>query len=64
MGFNGKMESALYAFQDRVAWRLTGRQPLQGRDGEWFYPSLVGALKETGVVRARTSVLQRHNTVA
>ena len=59
-----KMESALDAFQGRVARRLTGRQPRRGRDRKWFYPSLAGALKEAGVVRARTSVLQRQNTVA
>ena len=58
------MESALDAFQGRVARRLTGRPPLRGRDREWFYPSLSGALKEAGVVRARTSVLRRQNTVA
>ena len=58
------MESALDAFQGRVARQLTGRQPLRGRDGEWFYPSLAGAIKEAGVVRARTSVLRRQNMVA
>ena len=59
-----KMESALDAFQGRVARRLIERQPRRGRDGKWFYPSLAGALKEAGVVRARTSVLRRQNTVA
>ena len=59
-----RMESALDAFQGRVARRLTGRQPRQGRDGKWFYPSLAGALKEAGVVRVRTSILRRQNTVA
>ena len=58
------MESALDAFQGRVARRLTGRQPRRGREGDWFYPSLAGDLKEAGVVRARTSVLRRKNTVA
>ena len=59
-----KMESALDAFQGRVARRLTGRQPRRGRDRELFYISLAWALKEAGVVRARTSVLWRQNTVA
>ena len=59
-----KMESALDAFQGRVARRLTGRQPRQGRYGKWFYPSLAGALKEVGVVRVRMSILRRQNTVA
>ena len=58
------MESALDAFQGRVARRLKGRKPRRGRDREWFYPSLSGALKEAGVVRARTLVLRRQNTVA
>ena len=40
-----KMESALDAFQGRVARKLTGRQPRRGRDGRWFYPSLAGAMK-------------------
>ena len=59
-----RMESALDAFQGRVARRLTGRLPRLGRDGKWVYPSLTGALKEAGVMRARTSVLWRQNTVA
>ena len=40
-----KMESALDAFHDRVARRLTGSQPRRGRYGWWFYPYLAGALK-------------------
>ena len=59
-----KMESDLDAFQGRVARRLTGRQPRRGRDGRWFYPSLEGAMKESGIVRIRTSILRRQNTVA
>ena len=38
-----KMESALDAFQVRLARTLTGRHPCRGRDGGWFYPSLAGA---------------------
>ena len=53
------MESALDAFQGRVAWWLTGRLPRRGRDRKWVHPSLLGALKEAGVVRARTLVLRR-----
>ena len=58
------MESALDTFQGRVARRLTGRQPRQRRDRKWFYPYLAEALKEVGVVRVRTSILRRQNTVA
>ena len=59
-----KMESALDAFQGRVARHITGSQPRRGRDVRWFYPALAGALKEAGVVRIRTSILRRQNTVA
>ena len=59
-----RMESALDAFQGRVARCFTGRLPRRGRDGKWVYPPLVGVLKEAGVVRARTSVLRRQNAVA
>ena len=59
-----KMESALDAFQGRVARRLTGRQPRRGRDGRWFYPYLAVALKEAGIVRITTLILRRQNTVA
>ena len=59
-----KMESALDAFQGRVARKLTGRQPRCGRDGGWYYPSLAGAMKESGIVRIWTSILRRQNTVA
>ena len=59
-----KMEAALDAFQGRVARRLTGRMPRRGRDGKWLYLPLAGATKEAGIVRARTLVLRRQNTVA
>ena len=59
-----KMESALDAFQGRVARTLTGRHPCRGRDGRWFYPSLVGEMKEAGIVWIWTSILRRQNTVA
>ena len=60
----GKMEAALDAFQGRVARRLTGRMPRRGRDGKWVYLPLAGVTKDAGIVRARTSVLRRQNTVA
>ena len=58
------MEASLDAFQGRVARRLTGRMPRCGRDGKWVYLPLAGATKDAGIVRARTSVLRRQNTVA
>ena len=59
-----KMEAALDAFQGRVARRLTGRLPRRGRDGKWQYLPLAGAKKDAGIVRVRTLVLRRQNTVA
>ena len=59
-----KMESALDAFQVRVARKLTGKLPCRGKDGQWFYPSLAGAMNEAGIVQIWTSILQRQNTVA
>ena len=59
-----KMEAALDDFQGRVARRLTGRILRRGTDGKWRYPPLAGATKDAGIVRARTSVLRRQNTVA
>ena len=38
--------------------------PRRGRDGKWRYLPLAGATKDAGIVRARTSVLRRQNTVA
>ena len=57
------MEAALDAFQGRVARRLMGRLPRRGRDGKWQYIPLAGAIKDAGIVRARTSVLRRQNMV-
>ena len=59
-----KMKKALDAFQGREARKLTGRHPQRGRDGEWYYPSLAGAMKEAGIVWIRTLILRRQNTVA
>ena len=58
-----KMEKALDTFQSRVARNLTRRQPRRGIDGTWYYPSLAGAMKEAGIIRIRTSILRRQNTV-
>ena len=58
------MESALDAYQGRVERNITGSQPRCGRDRRWFYPSLAGAMKEAGIVRIRTLILRRQNTVA
>ena len=58
------MKAALDAFQGRVARRMKGRMPRRKRDGKWLYPPLAGATKEAGIVRVRTLVLRRQNTVA
>ena len=49
-----RMESALDAFQGRVARRLTGRMTSRGRGGQWVYFPLSGVTKAAGVVRAWT----------
>ena len=59
-----KMEAALDAFQGRVARRLMGLMPRRGEDGKWRYLPLAGSTKDARIVRARTSVLRRQNTVA
>ena len=58
------MERALRSFIHGAARRITGRQPQRGWDGNWFYPSLVGAMKEAGFTEVRTSINRRQNTVA
>ena len=58
------MERSLSAFLHGAARRLAGRQPRRGRDGEWHYPSLEGAMEEAGLTDIRTSIHRRQNTVA
>ena len=58
------MESALDAFQSRVARKLMGRQPRRRRDGVWFCLSLAVLMKGAGIVRIWNSILWRQNTVA
>ena len=50
----GKMEAALDTFQGRVARRLTERMTRIRRYGKWQYLPLAGAIKDAGIVRART----------
>ena len=59
-----KMERALSGFLHGAARRLTGRQARREKDGEWYYSSLEGAMREAGLTDIRTSILNRHNTVA
>ena len=59
-----RMERALNAFMHGAARRITGRQPRRVWDGKWLYPSLEGAMKESGFKNVRTSINRRQNTVA
>ena len=59
-----RMERELSTFIHGAERRLTGRQPLRGWDGKWFYPSLEGAMKEAGITDVGTSIKIRQNTVA
>ena len=43
--------------------QMSGLMPRRGRNGKRIYLPLAGATKEAGIVRARTSVLRRQNTV-
>ena len=54
-----RMEKDLDSFQSRVARKIMGRQPRRGKDRIWYYPLLEGSMKETGMVRIQTSILQR-----
>ena len=59
-----RMEQALSSFIHGEARLITWRRPRRGWDGKWFYPSLVGAMKESGFTDLRTSINRRQNTVA
>ena len=58
-----RMEKSLESFNSRVARKIMGRQPRRGKDGSWYFPSLAGAMKETGMLRIRTSIHRRQNKV-
>ena len=58
------MDRSLSGFLHGAARRLTGRQAQRERDGEWYYPSLEGAMREAGLTDIRKSTQNRQNTVA
>ena len=58
------MERALSGFLHGAARRLTGRQARRGKNGEWYYPSIEGAMREAGLTDIRKSIADRQNTVA
>ena len=58
-----RMERALDSFQNRVARRITGKQPRRRADGSWEYPPLAEALGEAGFEGIRKSVTRRQNTI-
>ena len=61
---NPRMEQALDSFQNRVARRITGKQPRQRwKDGSWEYPPLAEALREAGFEGIRKLVRRRQKTV-
>ena len=59
-----KMERALSGFLHGAARRLTRRQVRRAKNGEWYYPSLEGAMREAGLIDIRKSIANRQNTVA
>ena len=58
------MERALSGLLHGAARRITGRQARREKDGDWYYPSLEGAIREAGLTDIRMSILNRQNTVA
>ena len=53
----------LVVFHHRVARRLTGRQPLQGRYSVWVYHPLEETMVDAGLKEVETYVSLRHNKV-
>ena len=51
-------------FYHRMAHRLTGRQPRQGRDRVWVYPLLEDVMSEAGLQEVETYVYLQQNTVS
>ena len=58
-----RMERALSGFLHGASRRMTGRQARRGRNGEWQYPSLEGAMRESGLMDIGKSIANRQNTV-
>ena len=58
------MERALSRFQQRVARRLTRRQPRRVGDGSWEYIPLAAVMAEVIFEDIRTYVTRSQNTVA
>ena len=51
---NPRIGKILGGFHPRVALRLTGRRPRQGRDSVWAYPPLKEAMAEAGLQKVET----------
>ena len=58
------VERALSGFLHGAARRLTGRQARRAKNGDWYYPSLEGAMREAGMTDIRKLIANRQNTVA
>ena len=54
-----QIERALDIFMHGATRRITGRQPRRGWYGKWYYPSLVGGMKEAGFTEIRKSITNR-----
>ena len=57
-----RMKRFLGRFHNRVAHRLTGRQPRRVRDGGWVYPLLEDSMEEAGLQEVENYVSRHHNT--
>ena len=58
------MGRVLCRFHQRVALRLTERQPQRGSNRGWVYPLLEDALEEAGLQEVETYISRHQNTVA
>ena len=64
MGGHSKDGAGVEWVLHRAARRLTWRQAFRGKNGEWYYPSLEGGMREAGLTDIRKSIANRQNTVA
>ena len=54
----------LGGFQNRFAWRITGRQPRRRGDGGWEYQPLTSAMEEVGFKEIRFYIQKNQNRFA
>ena len=61
---SSRIGRTLGGFHQRLAHRLTGRQPWRGIYERFVYPPLVKAMSEVGLQEVNTYASRHYNTVA